>query len=139
MKSVLRTIALANLPETCPCAFHHVCKYCLSVYMAFKRERKREKEREKKKTRIIGASSNRRPSQTSPFTLAHSTFLQPPLTEDQKRRSSELFQLQLHFSFLSGNASFLSSCDFILHIGYFASNALIFNEPFFSKKKKEKK
>jgi len=61
-----------------------------------KREREREKEREVEKAWIIGASSNRRPSQTSPFTLAYSTFLQPPPTEDQKERTFELFHLRLH-------------------------------------------
>jgi len=88
------------------------------------RERKEEEEHEEK-ARIIGASSNRRPSQTSPFTFAYSTSLQPT-AEDQKERISKLFHLRFHLPFLSGrSASFLLSW---FYTRYLKSTALILDK-----------
>lgn len=130
MRPILRTIALTCQELSVYFFTASVSTPCLCTWpFVFKT---REKDREEwKKARIIRASSNRRPSQTSPFTLAYSTFLQPPPTEDQKERTSELFHLRFHLFFLSGrSASFLSSW---LYTGCFTITAFIFNEVFSEK------
>jgi len=102
-----------DLPDTCSFAFFTASISTQGLYMTGCVEE--EKERKGKgeggeKAWIIRASSNRRPSQTSPFTFAYSTSLQPPTAEDQKERISKLFHLRFHLPFLSGkSASFLLS------------------------------
>lgn len=95
-----------------PYAFHHVCKYCLSIYTVDRvreRERERKKKRERERRKKLGLSElpatidhHKRhplPSLAAPFYNHH----WPKIRKEEVPSCSNS---QLHFSFLS--ASFLS-------------------------------